>query len=172
MDETKKGFTFIELIVILAIVGLLVAFVFVALNPTDRLEQAHDAVRQTDVEKILSALEAYQADHEGSDLPTVSALENENVYMIVDGAMAVGCDDQNAACDTSVTDDTACVDLGELADTYLSVVPVSPSGHVTWDHGSVDGDTGTGYTLQTQEGGVIHIRACESEATTEIEASR
>ncbi|MBI5793774.1 type II secretion system protein [Candidatus Uhrbacteria bacterium] len=48
MAQIKRGFTIVELIVVMAIVGLLVAFMFVALNPTARLEQARDAIRQKD----------------------------------------------------------------------------------------------------------------------------
>jgi len=48
---------------------------------------------------------------------------------------------------------------------------ISLSGSVTWDDGSVDGEEGTGYTLERETNGVIRIRG-ESEDTTEISASR
>jgi hypothetical protein len=92
--------------------------------------------------------------------------------MIVDGSMALGCDDNNSACDTAVTGDTTCVSLAGLVDTYLEDVPISPVGTITWDDGSANGEEGTGYTLERETNGVIRIRACESEDTTEIEAAR
>lgn len=92
--------------------------------------------------------------------------------MIVDGVMALGCDDNNGSCDTAVTSDTTCVNLAGLVDAYLEDVPISPSGAVTWDDGSADGEEGTGYTLERETSGVIRIRSCESEDTTEIEAAR
>lgn len=168
----QRGFTLIELLVVIAIIGILVAVVFVALDPATRFAQARDAVRQNDVQEILSGIKLHQVDSEGDYLAAIAATTVGNVYMIVDGAMALGCDDNNAACDTDVTNDTACVNLAGLVDQYLEDVPLSPAGTVTWDDGSADGEEGTGYTLERETNGVIRIRACESEDTTEIEAAR
>lgn len=168
----RSGFTLIELLVVIAIVGILVAVVFVALDPATRFEQARDAVRQNDVQEILSAIKLHQVDNEGDYLASIAATTAGSVYMIVDGAMALGCDDNNASCDTDVTSDTTCVNLAGLVDQYLEDVSVSPAGAVTWDSGAADGNEGTGYTLERETTGVIRIRACESEDTTEIEAAR
>lgn len=166
----QKGFTLIELLVVIAIIGILVGVVFVALDPATRFEQARDAVRQNDVQEILSAVKLNQVDNEGDYLAAVAATTAGSVYMIVDGAMATGCDDN--ACDTAVASDTACVNLAGLVDQYLEDVPISPAGVTTWDDGSAAGEEGTGYTLERETNGVIRIRSCESEDTTEIEAAR
>ena len=94
--------------------------------------------------------------------------------MIVDGSlMSAGCADNNASCDTDVTSDTHCVNLAGLAtEGYLADVPVSPAGVVTWDDGDTAGEEGTGYTLQRDSTGILHVRACESENTTEISVAR
>lgn len=168
----QQGFTLIELLVVIAIIGVLVGVVFVALDPATRFEQARDAVRQNDVQEILSAVKLHQVDNDGDYLAAIAATTAGSVYMIVDGAMDIGCDDNNTSCDTAVTSDTTCVDLSGLVDQYLEDVPISPTGAVTWDDGSADGEEGTGYTLERETNGVIRIRACESEDTTEIEAAR
>jgi prepilin-type N-terminal cleavage/methylation domain-containing protein len=168
----ESGFTLIELLVVIAIIGILVGVVFVALDPATRFEQARDAVRQNDVQEILSAVKLNQVDNEGDYLTAVAATTAGSVYLIVDGAMVLGCDDNNANCDTDVTSDTTCVSLAGLVDQYLEDVPISPAGAVTWDDGSADGEEGTGYTLERETNGVVRIRACESEDTTEIEAAR
>lgn len=172
LPKQQRGFTLVELLVVIAIVGILVAVVFVALDPASRFRQARDAVRQNDVQEILSAVKLHQVDNDGAYLASIAALTAGNVYMVVDGAMALGCDDNNASCDTDVTNDTACADLAGLVDQYLDDVPVSPAGAVTWDDGSADGEEGTGYTIERDAQGVIRIRACESEDTTEISAGR
>jgi prepilin-type N-terminal cleavage/methylation domain-containing protein len=172
MRNNEKGFTLIELLVVIAIIGILVAVVFVSLDPATRFKQARDAVRQNDVQEILSSILLYQVDNNGSHLAAVSGTTAGSVYMIVDGSMAAGCDDNNAACDTAVTGDTTCADLSGLVDQYLEDVPVGPAGSVTWDDGSANGEEGTGYTLERETNGVIRIRACESEDTDEIIASR
>ena len=170
MSTQKKGFTLIELLVVIAIIGILVAVVFVALDPATRFKQARDAVRQNDVQEVLSAVKLHQVDNAGSYLASIAATTAGNVYMIVSGALAVGCDDNNANCDTAVTADANCVNLAGLeTGGYLNAVPVSPAGTVTWDSGTAEG---TGYTLQRDATGIVHVRACESEDTTEISASR
>ncbi len=168
----QQGFTLIELLVVIAIIGILVGVVFVALDPATRFEQARDAVRQNDVQEILSAVKLNQVDNDGDYVAAIAATTAGSVYMIVDGSMATGCDDNNTNCDTAVTGDTTCVNLAGLVDTYLEDVPISPAGAVTWDDGSTSGEEGTGYTLERETSGVIRIRACESEDTTEIEAAR
>lgn len=168
----RRGFTLVELLVVIAIIGILVAVVFVALDPATRFEQARDAVRQNDVQEILSGVKLHQVDNDGDYLASIAALTAGSVYMVVDGAMALGCDDNNASCDTDVTADTHCVNLAGLVDQYLEDVPISPAGAVTWDDGSADGEEGTGYTVERDADGIIRVRACESEDTTEISASR
>jgi prepilin-type N-terminal cleavage/methylation domain-containing protein len=170
--KNRQGFTLVELLVVIAIIGILVAVVFVALDPATRFRQARDAVRQNDVQEILSAIKLHQVDNDGSYLASIAALTAGNVYMVVDGAMALGCDDNNASCDTDVTADTSCVNLAGLVDQYMEDVSVSPAGSVTWDAGAVDGNEGTGYTVERDAQGVIRVRACESEDTTEINVGR
>ena len=166
----EKGFTLIELLIVIAIIGVLVGVVFVALDPATRFKQARDAVRQNDAAEILSAIKLHQVDNDGDYLAAIASTTAGSVYMVVDGSMALGCDDN--ACDTVVTSDTTCVSLAGLVDMYLEDVPISPAGAITLDDGSADGEEGTGYTLERETSGVIRIRACESEDTTEIEAAR
>ncbi len=170
--RSQQGFTLVELLVVIAIIGILVAVVFVALDPATRFQQARDAVRQNDVQEILSAIKLNQVDGSGTYLASVAGMTAGSIYMIVDGAMVTGCDDNNASCDTAVTGDATCVNLAGLVDQYLDDVPVSPAGAVTWDAGAADGNEGTGYTLERDADGVIRVRSCESENTTEISVGR
>ena len=57
---------------------------------------------------------------------------------------------------------------------YLAAMPVSPSGDITWDDGSGASDEGSGYTLSIDANGIVTVRGCESEYTSnpEIEISR
>ena len=176
--KSEIGFTLVELLVVIAIIGVLVAIIFVALDPATRFQQARDAVRQNDVQEILSAIKLDQVDNAGSYLASVTAMVNGEVNMIVNGAtMTTGCADQNANCDTNVTGDTNCVNLaGLVTEEYLNAVPVSPSlsSVVTWDDGSGGSDEGTGYTLSDATSGILTVRACQSEysGNSEITASR
>jgi prepilin-type N-terminal cleavage/methylation domain-containing protein len=161
----KKGFTLIELLVVIAIIAILAVVVFVALDPATRFADARDAVRSSDTAEILSAIKIDQVDNGGAYVAAITALTDDEVYMISDAA--TGCDDQNAYCDTAVASDTHCVDLaGLVTEGYLGAVPVSPNGSGTWTTSI------TGYTLEKNATGTVQIRACESENSTEIEATR
>ncbi len=171
----EKGFTLVELIIIIAVIAVLVAVMFVALDPVTRFQKARDAVRQKDVAKVLSALKADQIDNDGVYIASVAAMAEEEVYMIVSGAMVLGCDDNNAVCDSDVKSDTHCVDLSALvAKGYLEAVPISPPGVVVWDGGFAKGQEGTGYTIQRDTTGNFHVKSCERESDTnpEVEAAQ
>jgi prepilin-type N-terminal cleavage/methylation domain-containing protein len=165
MHKNKKGFTLIELLIVIAILAILAAVVFVALNPLVRLQDSRDARRASDVTELLSAIKTDQVDNGGSYVAAISGLNAGEVYMI--GTAVATCDDQNANCDTNVTDDDNCADLTALVtEGYLGSVPISPNGSGTWVAGT------TGYTITRASTNIVTVRACESENTTEISSAR
>jgi prepilin-type N-terminal cleavage/methylation domain-containing protein len=174
MQKNNKGFTLIELLIVIAIIAIIAAVVFVALDPLTRFRDARDSNRASDVNELLSAIKIDQVDNNGSYLTAITNMTAGSVYMVVNGSsMTAGCDDNNASCDTNVTSDTTCVNLaGLITEGYLASIPISPAGAVTWDDGNASGEEGTGYTLQRDATGILHVRACESENTTEISVSR
>jgi len=169
----KKGFTLIELLIVIAIIAIIAAVVFVALDPLTRFRDARDSSRWSDVSAILSAIKIDQVDNGGSYLTAIGSMTADQWYMIVNGAMDVGCDDNDGNCDQTVGSDVRCVNLaGLVTEGYLGDVPISPTGVVTWDDGSVDGEEGTGYLLKRDTTGIIHVVACESENTDAISVTR
>jgi len=170
--KTKKqkninGFTLIELLIVIAIIAIISAVVFVALDPLTRFKDARDSSRWSDISAILNAIKVDQVDNGGTYLSSISAMSAGSVYMIVDGSVASGCDDQNTYCDTNVSGDAYCVNLvGLVTEGYLGDVPVSPNGSGAWTLSI------TGYTLQRDTTGIITVRACESENSDEIWVAR
>jgi len=59
MNERNRGFTLIELVIVIGILGILVAVVITVLNPKHYLAKSRDARRQSDLKMIQAALEAY-----------------------------------------------------------------------------------------------------------------
>ncbi len=63
--NTKKGFTLIEILVVIGIIGILATVVLVAVNPARQFKQARDSQRLANVNTILNALGQNISDHQG-----------------------------------------------------------------------------------------------------------
>ena len=68
-----KGFTLIELLIVIAIVGVLAAIVLVALDPAEKLRQARDSGRKSDIGQLATAMEAYYTAAATSGYPTLGS---------------------------------------------------------------------------------------------------
>lgn len=55
----KKGFTLVELLIVIAVLGVLAAGVVAAVNPLKRINQANDTKVKNDVGTIALAMNAY-----------------------------------------------------------------------------------------------------------------
>lgn len=63
IQKFKFGFTLVELLIVISLVGTLAAGVAVVLNPTAQLNKANDAKRKSDLKQIQNALEIYYNDN-------------------------------------------------------------------------------------------------------------
>lgn len=70
MTNNKKGFTIIEVVLVLAIAGLIFLMVFIALPALQRGQR--NTRRRQDMARIMSAITDYQANNNGK-LPVVNA---------------------------------------------------------------------------------------------------
>jgi type IV pilus assembly protein PilA len=165
MNKGKKnsGFTLIELLIVIAVIAILAAAVYVALDPQKRFKDSRDTRRISDVNQLLTAIKVHQVDNKGALLASITATTAGNIYMI--GTATTGC--TATPCTTAPTSATSCVDLTGLATAgYLGSIPVSPNGAGTWTAAL------TGYTLSRAATGIVTIRACEGENSGEIVSSR
>ncbi len=64
MKKTKNGFTIIEVVLVLAIAGLIFMMVFIALPALQRLQR--DTQRSNDLSRLSTALNNYQGSNRGS----------------------------------------------------------------------------------------------------------
>lgn len=56
----KKGVTLIELILVVALLGLISTTVVIAANPAKRFAQTRDAIRKNDIGQIVNAIISYE----------------------------------------------------------------------------------------------------------------
>ena len=157
--KNTQGFTLIELLIVIAIIAILAAVVFVALDPASRFKKARDARRQSDVENIAAAVVTYQVDNDGS-LPTaVSALTAGSAYIV--GTATTGCD---SGC-TATTTQASCVDLaGLVTGGYLGSVPMDPASGTTAAKSL--------YYIIKNSTGTLTAGACTPELETTIAVTR
>jgi len=159
----EGGFTLIELLIVITIIATLAVTVFVALNPAQRLKDAKDARRTSDVDTILTAIHAYIVDNKGNYPTGLSAGMVEKQLGTSTGVPT--CVISTGGCSVAAAAD--CVNLTTPLNKYLKSMPVSPdSGSITYSPAT------TGYSVIVDANGIVTIRACGTEGAIPIAASR
>src|SRR3972149_10609169 len=89
LPKLRKGFTLVELLIVIGILAVLLAIVLIALNPARQFSQANNTKRSSDVNAILNAIHQYAADNKGNlsalaITATASAIANTGVNICSD----------------------------------------------------------------------------------------
>lgn len=166
LTKAKKsaGFTLIELLIVITIIATLAVTVFVALNPAQRLKDAKDARRTSDVDTILTAIHAAIVDNKGSyptNFPAVG----------VEAQLGTGTAAQCSPLATggcNVLASQACVNL--IADVAVDLIPYLKS--IPIDPTTTFSSVNTGYAVVRDANGIVTVKACGTEGATPIAASR
>ncbi len=154
----NKGFTLLELIIVVTIIALLAAATFVAIDPAKRIGNAQNATRWSDTTAILNAIMTYVVDNSGTWPGNV---DQDGTFQIGTGA---ACND----CTASSTVAAACKDIdNNLVDTYLATMPQDPSSSTGFLYGD-----GTGYYFMRSSSGRVQVGACTTYNSEIINVSR
>lgn len=154
MQQKQKGFTLIEILLVIGIIAVLATVVIVALDPAKRFADARDARRLSDIQSILNATQQYIIDNKGV-LP--SGLDTTERQL---GTASSGC---SISGNCGVSGDGDCLDLSGGLAKYLKEMPYDPQ------NGS---SSTTHYSIVADSNGIVTVTACDSVDTTIASVSR
>ncbi|MGE5540673.1 MAG: type II secretion system protein [Bacillota bacterium] len=141
-----KGFTLIEILVVIAIISILAAITVIAVNPSRQFKEARDSQRVSNVNAIINAIGQNMADNKG-------VFTCPDIGTTIDGGTAT----------TSIGTDTGHPDLEScLVPTYLPTMVMDPNGGTNGD---------TKYKIALWPSGRYAVVAT-GEITSSIEAVR
>lgn len=148
----KKGFTLIEILLVIGMIAILATIVIVAVNPARQFAQSRNTQRVSNVNTILNAVHQYAVDNTGTlpaSIPTSATCATTAT---------------NEICKTGGTC-TSLVDLSVLTtnETYLVSIPYDPSGATT---------NGAGYHIAKSANGRITVCAPDAELSVTISVTR
>lgn len=154
-SSRKKGFTLIEVLLVIGIIAVLAAVVVVSLDPVQRFKDAQDSRRLSDIQSILTAVSQYIVDNRGA-LP--SGLDTNEKQL---GTADSSCGITTGEC--NVTGATDCIDLAGPLASYLKSLPYDP------ENGS---DATTHYSITVDASNIITVTACDSNDASISQVSR
>ena len=149
-----RGFTLIEVLVVIGIIAILAAVVLVAVNPARQFKLARDSQRTSNVNALLNAIHQNVAEHKGTfvcagvvrDIPTAFT------------------DVRSASTSNYAGDIASC-----LVPDYLSALPFDPS--IVGAHFASTTDYDTGYEVLRDANGRI-TASSTGELTATISVTR
>jgi len=151
MKRTKSGgFTLLEMLVVLAIIGIFATIMIMVINPARQLAKARDTQRKSDLFLILSAVYQYSSEHSG-ELPDTDGDPLTSNFPTTP---------------TCIGTDASCFDLASAGENdtivpvYLVELPKDPSTGT---------DQNTGYTIYVDANGHLYAAATgEVDPTIEV----
>jgi prepilin-type N-terminal cleavage/methylation domain-containing protein len=134
LNTYQKGFTLLEILLVIALIVILTGIVIVAINPINQLGTARDAQRKSDIGTIYKAVNQYLIDH-GSFPSTITST-------------------LTPICNSGSNISPSCsgtVNLSSLVPTYIVSIPKDPNATID-----------TGYRIQLSDNNV-YIEASYTE---------
>lgn len=139
--KQKKGFTLLEVLLVLALVGILLAITLVTFDPIGQIAEARNNQRNTDILRIESALTQYRL-QEGSYPAGITRNHQE-------------------ICDPDASTCAGYIDLSSLVPTYLNLIPQDPEDD--------DNTGGSGYSIAVDNNAnIVSLIALRAESSTSI----
>lgn len=152
--QFARGFTLLEILLVIGMIAVLATVVLVALDPAKRFRDVRDAKRATDVQSILSAIQTSIVDNQGTMPAGLSTTEKQL-------GTGPGCALSTGGC--AVAGNTDCVDFSSTLAKYLKTIPKDPNGGTA---------ALTRYSVVVDANGIVTVKACSAEGGMNISVSR
>jgi prepilin-type N-terminal cleavage/methylation domain-containing protein len=110
----QKGFTLLEILLVIATIGILAAIVIIAINPTRQISQARNAERRSEINSIYKALEQYLIET-GSYPVGITSTVLQDICNTGNNGVGQGTVGSN------------CIDLRVLVPDYIAGIPGDPA---------------------------------------------
>jgi prepilin-type N-terminal cleavage/methylation domain-containing protein len=147
LKKTNRGFTIVELLIVIVIIGILAALVITTYSGIQK--KARDTERKTDVNALHGQVEAYQA--QNGKYPSRAEM-NDTTFR---SNNLKGLDNAALADPTNAASQAVCGAVQAGCYAYVTI----PANCDNGDNGGTNGDC-TGYTLTaTLESGGTYIKA-------------
>lgn len=147
--DFQKGFTLVETLVVLALIGILVGVVLITLNPGRQFANGRNATRYSHLNTIMNAVSANAAENNGVFTCATGLLPSTAAVLVNTGGYDI------APC---------------LVTEYLPSLPVDPSGGTAqW---TSETNYNAGYTIIQTADGRITIAAPAAELSQTISITR
>ena len=152
-SRSERGFTLIEILIVIALIAILAGVVLVAINPARQFGQANNSQRSGNVNVILNAIGQYMIDNRGSLPASIGALADD---------------------ETQTISKTGGIDLcTDLVPTYIPALPSDPkSGQNGVPVLDCSEDYNIGYEITKDADGRITVSAPLAELDEEISVTR
>jgi len=135
MNSLKKGFTLVELLIVIAILAVLAAAVVIVLNPAELLAQARDSQRINDLNTLRTALSIYVSQSTSIDLGACA----DGGRCTADPGIGNGPFDTTTCDERGIIDNTVAgsgwvdVDFSSIpGGSPIPFLPVDPSNNATY----------------------------------------
>lgn len=112
----RLGFTMIELLIVIAVLGILAVAVLAAINPIEQINRGRDTGSRSDAEQLLSAIDRYYA--------------GKGYYPWADGASSLNTSTFGSGTDALIPLDSAGITIGDDALPILTNVSSGGSAEV------------------------------------------
>ena len=131
IESHKKGFTIIEVVLVLAIAGLIFLMVFVALPALQRSQR--DTQRRDDMARFMTQLDQYRANNSGN-VPQIGTTKSVTAWSnFITNYLQVQGDSFEDPDGNAYTIGGVCIVNGENTCDGNSASPKTPQQALTWD---------------------------------------